>query len=245
MTPAEPINPERVFWELSPRLPDRTILAADSGTSANWFARGIQIRTGMKASVSGTLATMGCALPYALAAKFCYPDRVAVAMLGDGAMQMNSINELITVAKYWREWTDPRLIVLVLNNGDLNMVTWEQRALAGEPKFEASQNLPDVQYVEFARSLGLDGVRVEKSDDIAPAWERAFHADRPIVLDVVTDANVPMLPPHISFEQARHFARSVWAGDVNALGFLRQTAREVLAGLVGPGDRSKSRGTGG
>jgi pyruvate dehydrogenase (quinone) len=232
MAAADPINPQRVFWELSKRLPDGCMLSADSGTSANWFARDVKIRAGMMASVSGTLATMGCALPYAMAAKFCHPERVAIALLGDGAMQMNGVNELITVAKYWREWTDPRLIVLVLNNRDLNMVTWEQRALAGEPKFPASQDLPDIAYADFARELGLEGIRVEHAGAIGEAWDRALEADRPVVLDVVTDPNVPLLPPHITFDQARKFATSVLKGDVEALGFLRQTARQVVAGLT-------------
>jgi pyruvate dehydrogenase (quinone) len=184
------------------------------------------------------LATMGCALPYAIAAKFCHPDRVAIALLGDGAMQMNGLNELITVAKYWREWKDPRLIVLVLNNRDLNMVTWEQRALAGDPKFPASQDLPDVAYADFARDLGLEGIRVERAAAIGDAWDRALVADRPVVLDVLTDPNVPLLPPHITFDQARKFAQSVLKGDVEALGFLRQTARQVVAGLTGPSHRT-------
>jgi pyruvate dehydrogenase (quinone) len=234
MTAADPINPQRVFWELSRRLPDECIITADSGTSANWFARDVKIRAGMMASVSGTLATMGCALPYAMAAKFCHPDRVAIALLGDGAMQMNGINELITVAKYWREWRDPRLVVLVLNNRDLNMVTWEQRALSGEPKYASSQDIPDVPYADFARELGLQGMRVDRPEAIAGAWDFAFKADRPVVLDFVVDPNVPLLPPHISLEQATHFAQSVLAGDADALGFLRQTTREVVAGFRGP-----------
>jgi pyruvate dehydrogenase (quinone) len=235
---ADPINPQQVFRELSPRLPDQAIIAADSGTSANWFARDLQLRAGMKASVSGSLATMGCALPYALAAKFVHPDRVAFALLGDGAMQMNGVNELITVAKYWRDWSDPRLIILVLNNRDLNMVTWEQRGLAGEPKYEPSQNLPDVPYATFARSLGLEGIRVERPDEVGGAWDRALRADRPVVLDVLTDPNVPLLPPHISWEQAKQFASSVLAGDVDALGFLRQTAKEVTANVLSKVKRS-------
>src|SRR5215203_3746399 len=140
---ASPVNPQRLFWELSPRLPENCILAADSGSAANWFARDLKLRKGMMASLSGTLATMGPGVPYAIAAKFAFPDRPVIAMVGDGSMQMNGINELITVEKYWREWSDPRLIILVLYNHDLNQVTWEQRAFAGDPKFEGSQSLPD------------------------------------------------------------------------------------------------------
>jgi pyruvate dehydrogenase (quinone) len=228
-TDANPTNPQRVFWELSSRLPDDCILSCDSGSSANWYARDIRVRRGMMGSISGTLATMGCAVPYAVAAKFAFPTRVVIAMAGDGAMQMNGINELITVAKYWKEWTDPRLIVLVLNNRDLNQVTWEQRALTGDPKFEGSQNLPDFPYARYAESLGLLGVRVDRPADIASAWDRVLVADRPAVLEAVTDPNVPPLPPHISWEQAKSFASSIWAGDADALGFITQTVKDAAA----------------
>jgi pyruvate dehydrogenase (quinone) len=232
MNEADPINPQRVFWELSPRLPENCILAADSGTAANWFARDLKIRNGMMASLSGNLATMGPGVPYVIAAKFAYPDRVAIALVGDGAMQMNGLNGLITIAKYWREWRDPRLVVLVLNNRDLNMVTWEQRALAGDPRFEASQSLPDFPYAEYAIDLGLAGIRVDHPDQIAPAWDRALAADRPAVIEAITDPNVPPLPPHISFEQAKAFASSVLSGDAEALGFLRQTIKDAAASYL-------------
>jgi pyruvate dehydrogenase (quinone) len=229
MAPAEPINPQRVFWELSPRLPDNAILTADSGTTANWFARDLKVRPGMMASLSGGLATMGPAVPYAIAAKFAHPDRVAVALAGDGAMQMNGLNELITIAKYWREWTDPRLVVLVLNNRDLNMVTWEQRAMSGDPKLVASQALPDFRYARYAESLGLRGIRVDQPDAIADAWTTAFAADRPVVIEAVTDPEVPPLPPHITFEQARALASALRQGDVGWRGVIRQVYRDVTA----------------
>jgi pyruvate dehydrogenase (quinone) len=229
MTAAHPINPQRVFWELSPRLPDDCILSCDSGSSASWYARDLKIRRGMKASLSGTLATMGPAVPYAIAAKFCYPDRVAIAIAGDGAMQMNGLNELITISKYWKEWSDPRLIVLVLNNRDLNMVTWEERALAGDPKFEATQDLPDFPYANYAKSLGLDGIRVDDPGALGAAWDRAFAADRPFVFEAMTDPDVPPLPPHISLEQAKNFTSSVLKRDVDALGFIKETVKQVTA----------------
>jgi len=229
MTAAHPINPQRVFWELSPRLPDDCILSCDSGSSASWYARDLKIRRGMKASLSGTLATMGPAVPYAIAAKFCYPDRVAIAIAGDGAMQMNGLNELITISKYWKEWSDPRLIVLVLNNRDLNMVTWEERALAGDPKFEATQDLPDFPYANYGKSLGLDVIRVDDPDALGAAWDRAFAADRPFVFEAMTDPDVPPLPPHISLEQAKNFTSSVLKRDVDALGFIKDTVKQVTA----------------
>ena len=208
MDDADPINPQRVFWELSPRLPDNCIITSDSGSAANWFARDLKMRKGMLASLSGTLATMGPGVPYAVAAKFAHPYRVVIALVGDGAMQMNGLNELITIAKYWKRWSDPRLVVLVLNNRDLNQVTWEQRALEGDPKYPATQSIPDFPYAQYAEMIGLAGRRVEDPSEIAGAWEEAFAADRPFVLEAVTDPEIPPLPPHISLEQAKHFAQA-------------------------------------
>ncbi|GAA3610431.1 thiamine pyrophosphate-dependent enzyme [Microlunatus ginsengisoli] len=152
---ADPINPERVVAELSPRLPDDAMLTADSGSGTNWYARHVKIRGAMRGTLSGTLATMGCGVPYAIGAKFAHPDRPAYALVGDGAMQMNGINELLTIAKYWQDWAVPRLVVAVLHNDDLNQVTWELRAMGGSPQFLPSQQLPDFPYAEYARSLGL------------------------------------------------------------------------------------------
>lgn len=234
---ADPINPQRVFWELSPRLPANVILTADSGSAANWWARDLKVRPGMMASLSGNLATMGPAVPYAIAAKFAHPERPVIAMVGDGAMQMNGMAELITVAKYWKQWTDPRLIVGVLNNHDLNQVTWEQRVFAGDPEFPATQQIPDFAYADFARMIGLDGIRIESPDDLGEAWDRALAAGRPTVLDIRTDPNVPPLPPHITFEQARKFASSMIRGDPRRWGVIRQTVKQ-MAGTVLPGLRS-------
>jgi pyruvate dehydrogenase (quinone) len=228
---ANPINPQRVFFELSPRLPDHCILAADSGSAANWFARDLKLRRGMMASISGTLATMGCAVPYAVAAKFAYPERVAIALVGDGAMQMNGLNELITVAKYWQRWSDPRLIVLVLNNRDLNQVTWEQRAFEGDPKFDASQQLPDFPYARFAELLGLTGIRVDAPDQVGAAWDTALRSDRPVVLEAITDPEVAPLPPHITFEHARNFAFST-VKDPSRGAMITQALKQKLAGVL-------------
>jgi pyruvate dehydrogenase (quinone) len=232
LNPADPINPQRVFWELSGRLPDESIICADSGSGTNWYARDLKLRRGMLASLSSTLASMGSAVPYAIAAKFAYPDRVAFALAGDGAMQMNGLSELITIAKYWERWRDPRLVVLVLNNRDLNMVTWEHRAMEGSPKFSASQDLPDVAYAEFARSLGLGGRRVEREDDVGQVWEEALAADRPFVIDAVVDPDVPPLPPHITFDQARSLTAAILRGDPDGRGVLRQSLLEKLREYV-------------
>ena len=232
MSTADPINPQRVIWELSPRLPDNCIIAADSGSVANWFARDLKIRRGMKASLSGGLATMCPGVPYALAAKFAYPERVAIGLIGDGAMQMLGNATLVTVAKYWQRWRDPRLVILVLNNGDLNQVTWEQRVLSGDPKYAASQDVQAFDYARYAESLGLRGIRVEKPDEIGPAWEQAFQTDRPCVIDALTDPRVPPLPPHIKFEQAKKYAEAVIKGDPDAADIVWQSFKQAAQGLM-------------
>jgi pyruvate dehydrogenase (quinone) len=229
MQDAHPINPQRVFWELSSRLPDRAILSSDSGSAANWYARDLKLREGMLASLSGNLATMGPGVPYAIAAKFAHPDRPVIALVGDGAMQMNGINELITIAKYWKEWSDPRLVVLVLNNRDLNQVTWEQRAMEGDPKFEASQDLPDFPYAEYARMVGLAGVRVDDPDALGAAWDDALTADRPFVLEAVTDPDVPPLPPHITLKQAKAMTFALAKGDPDFGDIVRQTLKDKVS----------------
>ena len=232
MQDAKPLNPQRVVWELSPRLPDGCIIAADSGSVAGWFARDLRIRRGMMASLSGTLATMGCAMPYAVAAKFCFPDRPAIALVGDGAMQMLGNSDLLTVAKYWREWRDPRLIVLVLNNRDLNMVTWEQRVTEGDPKFDASQAVPDFPYARYAEMLGLVGLRVDHPDKVGTAWDEALLADRPVVLEAVVDPDVPILPPHITLAQAAAFGGALLKGDSGAFGVIRQSLKDMAAKVL-------------
>jgi pyruvate dehydrogenase (quinone) len=228
MEDAEPLNPQRVYHELSPRLPDRCILTADSGSATNWWARQLRLRDGMMAALSGTLATMCPGVPYALAAKFAYPDRPVIASVGDGAMQMLGINALIDIAKYWHRWSDPRLIVLVLNNQDLNQVTWEQRVLAGDPKLEASQVIPDFPFARYAEMLGFKGIRVDNPDDVAPAWDEALGAERPVVYEAITDPEVPPLPPHIRFEQATSLAQALAKGEPHTLRIAMQSLKGKL-----------------
>jgi pyruvate dehydrogenase (quinone) len=228
MQDADPINPQRLFWELNEHLPEDAILAADSGSAANWFARDLKLGRGHMASLSGTLATMGPGVPYAIAAKFCHPHRPAVALVGDGAMQMNGMAELITAKKYYEQWADPRLVVLVLNNRDLNQVTWEQRALQGDPMNPMTQRIPDVRYADFAELIGLAGVRVEQPEDIGNAWRQAFAADRPFVIDAVCDPNVPPLPPHIRADQARALVGALRKGDPEARGVIEQSFKEKI-----------------
>ena len=229
--PQNGINPERVFLELSPRLPDRCILSADSGSSANWYARYIKIRKGMMGSLSGTLATMGPGVPYAIAAKFAWPDRVPVALVGDGAMLMNGINELVTIARYWKDWSDPRFVILVLNNRDLNQVTWEQRVMEGDPKFKSSQEVPDFPYARYAEMLGLTGIRVDKAEQVGAAWDEAFAARRPVVLEAYTDPEVPSLPPHITIEQAKNFTTSTLR-DSATVGIIKGAVGDLVENFL-------------
>ena len=234
LTDAEPVNPIRIFHELSLRMPSNAIIAADSGSAANWYARHLRFTGDVRGSLSGTLATMGPGVPYAIGAKWAHPDRPTIALVGDGAMQMNGLAELITIAHYWQQWADPRLVVAVLHNNDLNQVTWEMRAMEGSPKFAESQTLPDIDYAAFARSIGLDAINVETADGVGPAWEQALAADRPTVLDVRCDPNVPPIPPHATFDQIKALAGAVFHGDEDTWGFakqgLKQKAQQYLPG---------------
>jgi pyruvate dehydrogenase (quinone) len=219
---ADPVNPMRIFKEFSDRAPRNAMISSDSGSAANWYARQVRMRGEMRGSLSGTLATMGAAVPYAIGAKFAHPDRPAIAFEGDGAMQMNGLAELITIARYWADWADPRLVVAVLHNNDLNQVTWELRAMGGTPRFVESQALPDVGYAEFAASLGLLAVTVTDPDDLPGAWETALTADRPCLLDVHCDPDVPPIPPHATLEEATDLAKALIKGDTSRWGVVKE-----------------------
>jgi pyruvate dehydrogenase (quinone) len=230
---AQPVNPMRIFSEFSIEAPHDAMISADSGSAANWYARQVRMRGSMRGTLSGTLATMGPAVPYAIGAKFAHPDRPAIAFEGDGAMQMNGLAELITVSRYWSEWSDPRLVVAVLHNNDLNQVTWELRAMGGTPKFVESQGLPDVSYAEFAASIGLGSVTITDPDELSGAWKTALSADRPYVLDIHCDPDVPPIPPHADFEQMKATAQALIKGDTSRWGVIREgiktKAQELLA----------------
>ena len=231
MNSADPLNPQRVFWELSPRLPDNAIITADSGSVANWFARDLKMRRGMKASLSGGLASLGAGTPYALAAKMAFPDRTVIACMGDGAMQMNGLNVMITISKYWKQWSNPHLIVLVLNNRDLNQVTWEERVQLGEGKTELTQSIPDFPYHKYAELIGLKGIFVNDPDNVGPAWDAALASDCPVILEAYTDPNVPPLPPHITLKDAKNFMFMM--RDEPELGsVLKNSAKELLSSIL-------------
>ncbi|MDR6976341.1 pyruvate dehydrogenase (quinone) [Streptomyces sp. 3330] len=235
---ADPINPEHVARALSPLLPSDAIVTSDSGSVANWYARHVMLRPGMRGSLSGTLATMGCGVPYAIGAKFAHPDRPVIALVGDGAMQMNGLAELITAAKYKDRWTDPRLVVAVWNNRDLNQVTWEMRAMGGAPSFLPSQELPDVPYAEFARSLGLTGVRVETPEDVERGWRTALEADGPAVVEFLTDPAVPPVPAHATWEQIEATVASALRGDADRGSMIKQGLRAKMQEFL-PGRQEK------
>jgi pyruvate dehydrogenase (quinone) len=236
MMPADPINPQRVFWELSKRLPENCIMTGDSGSVANWYARDIKMRRGMMGSLSGSLASLGAATPYAMAAKMAFPDRVVIAFIGDGAMQMNGLNVMITISKYWRQWSDPRLIVMVLNNRDLNQVTWEERIQLGVGKTESTQSIPDFPYHKYAELLGLKGIFVNDPEKLGATWDQALAADRPVILECYTDPNVPPLPPHITLKDARNFM-TMTASEPELGSVLKNSARQILSGIL-PGSKS-------
>lgn len=239
MIPANPINPQRLFWELSSRLPDNCILTCDSGSATNWYARDIKIRPGMMASLSGGLATMCNGIPYAITAKMAHPERTVIALVGDGAMQMQGINNLITIAKNWKSWSNPRFVILVLNNRDLNQVTWEQRVMNGDAKFSASEDVPEFPYARYAELLGLDGVELSKPEMIVTAWGMALTADKPVVIDAHCDPDVPPLPPHITFEQAKGFISSLFKGDPNRSGIVTQSAKQMMSTLLSRSEKER------
>ncbi|GGZ46117.1 thiamine pyrophosphate-requiring protein [Streptomyces bluensis] len=222
------INPQAVAAELSPRLPDDCILTADSGSGTNWWARHLKLRGGMRASLSGTLATMGPGTPYAIAARFAYPDRPVIAFVGDGAFQMNGMNEMITVKRYLDRLSGPAPFVFcVFNNQDLNQVTWEQRAMAGDPKYPGSQHIPDVPYAKYAELIGLKGVYCDKPKGVGAAWDEALASDRPVVLEFKVDPEIAPIPPHIMTEQAKKAAKAV-VRDPERVGIAAKGVRQKL-----------------
>ncbi|EQB08691.1 thiamine pyrophosphate-requiring protein [Novosphingobium lindaniclasticum] len=228
MAEANPVNPQRVVWEMSPRLPSDAIVTSDSGSCANWYARDWKVQAGQCGSLSGGLASMGAAVPYAIAAKFAHPKRPVIALVGDGAMQMNNMAELITVQKYWRDWEDPRFVVCVFNNGDLNEVTWEQRVMEGNPRYPTTQDIPDVPYARFSEMLGLGGIYVDDPLQLGSAWQQALSADRPTLIEVRTDPSVAPFPPHLTLQQAKGFMTSMVKGDRKVGTVLVDTARQLF-----------------
>ena len=230
MTSADPVNPQRIFTEVSKQLPDNVIMTADSGSVADWYARDIKVRRGMMGSLSGGLASLGAATPYAVAAKMAYPERPVIGFIGDGAFQMNGMNVMITVSKYWKQWSDPRFVIMVLNNRDLNQVTWEERAQDGRGKTEATQSIPDVRYSKYAELLGLHGIFVDDPEKLADAWREALSCGKPCILEVYADPNVPPLAPHITFAQAKSFMSSM-VSEPELGSVVKNTVKQVVSSV--------------
>ena len=231
MEPADPVNPQRIFHELSPRLPDDVIMTGDSGSVANWYARDIRMRRGMMGSLSGGLASLGAATPYALAAKMAHPHRPVIGFIGDGAMQMNGLNVMITASKYWRRWSNPRFILMVLNNEDLNQVTWEERVQLGDGKTPLTQTIPNFPYHEYAELLGLKGIYCDDPERIGAAWDEALAANCPVIMNMKADPNVPPLPPHITLKDAKHFV-TMMADEPELASVIKNSAKQMFAGVL-------------
>ncbi len=231
MVAANPINPQRIFWECSKRLPENVIITGDSGSVANWYGRDIKLRRGMMGSLSGSLSSLGSATPYAVAAKMAFPERVVLGFIGDGAMQMNGLNVMITVSKYWKAWSSPKFIIMVLNNQDLNQVTWEERVQLGDGKTESTQSIPDFAYHTYAEMLGLKGILVRDPEQLGAAWDEAFSADRPVIMNIYADPNVPPLPPHITFKDAKNFL-TMTLSEPELGSVLKNSVKQVVAGVL-------------
>jgi pyruvate dehydrogenase (quinone) len=243
---ADPVNPEGVVRGISQRLSHDALVAVDCGTATSWYARDLSMRPSQMGSLAGLLLSMGAGMPYAIAAKNAHPDRPVLAMIGDGAMQMNGVNELITVKRYWQNWSDPRFVVLVLNNRDLSYVSWETRGTLGAVPDPASSSLPDVPYADWARLLGLDGARIDTPEQITEVLDRAFAAQRPFVIDALVDANIPLIPPHLIGDQLLKTAKAEFSGDPAFFAILTEGLREtVLATVRARTHRTKPSGSAG
>jgi pyruvate dehydrogenase (quinone) len=222
------VNPMRAVWELSKQLPSNAIVTADSGSSANWYARDLRFGPDTPGSLSGNLATMGPGVPYAIGAKFAHPDQPVIALVGDGAMQMNGMAELITASRYWQGWANPNLVIAVIHNNDLNQVTWEMRAMGGAPKFVESQTIPDVSYAGFASDIGFVAIEVHDAGEIQGAWTRALTSHRPAVLDIYSDPDVPPIPPHATVDEMTAVGKAILSGDEDAWGVVRTGVKHKM-----------------
>ncbi|MCP2030363.1 pyruvate dehydrogenase (quinone) [Okibacterium sp. HSC-33S16] len=237
------VNPEAAMRALNDHLPANARVALDVGSVVYWYARQLILPPGIQAHVSGTLASMGCGIPYGLAAKFTAPDRPVAVLSGDGGMQMTGLAELVTVAAHWQEWSDPRYVVAVFDNRDLAEVSWEQREMEGAPRFEASQTLPSVPYEEYARLLGLEGVRVSRTEELNAGWQRAWSSDRPCVLSIRTDPATPMLPPLAAASEKVDQMRSALIKESAEGGEQADRARRLLQTYVDIEERARGNTT--
>ncbi|RAN76283.1 thiamine pyrophosphate-requiring protein [Bacillus sp. SRB_336] len=223
------VNPRRVYHELNKRLPPRAIVTCDAGSTADWYGHHIRLQRGMMGDLSGRLASMLAAMPYAVAAKFAFSERSVICTIGDGAFQMLGMNELITIKKYMQEWENPQFIIMVLHNNDLTQVSWEMRTEDANPVWETSQDVESIDYAGWADLLGFTGIRVRSDDDVAAAWDTAFATRGITLIDAYTSKNVPPLPPNITFEFAKNTGEALLKGDPSELGVLRDSAEALLS----------------
>jgi pyruvate dehydrogenase (quinone) len=223
------VNPRRVFHELNKRLPERAIVTADAGTTADWYGHHIRLRRGMLGDLSGRLASMLASMPYAVAAKFAHSDRTVICTIGDGAFQMLGMNELITIKKHMGSWMSQRFIILVLHNNDLSQVSWEMRTEDGNPVWRTAQDVESVDYAGWAELLGFTAIRLTSDDDVATALDRAFAADSVVLIDAYTTRNAPPLPPHITREFAKQTGLALAKGDPFGAAVIKDSAQALIA----------------
>jgi len=222
------VNPRRVYHELNKRLPAGAIVTADAGSTADWYGHHIRLRRGMLGDLSGRLASMLAAMPYATAAKFAYPERPVICTIGDGAFQMLGLNELITIKKYVQKWDNPQLIIMVLHNDDLTQVSWEMRTEDANPVWATSQDVESVDYAGWAELLGFTGIRVKSDGDVGAAWDTAFAKRGVTVIDAYTSKNVPPLPPHITAEFAKNTAEALLKRDPEGPNVIIDSAKSLV-----------------
>ncbi|PZE25689.1 thiamine pyrophosphate-requiring protein [Curtobacterium sp. MCBD17_028] len=218
------VNPRRVTEAVNANLPDGAIVTADAGTTADWFGHHIRLKRGMRGDLSGRLATMLAAMPYAVAAKLAHSDKTVVCTIGDGAFQMLGMNELITVKKYMQQWETKQFIIVVMHNDDLAQVSWEMRTEDGNPLWRGSQDVESMDYAGYAELLGFRGVQVRSDDQVESAVAEAFAHDGVTLIDAYVSRNVPPLPPHITREYALNTAKSLLKGDPMEAGVIRDSA---------------------
>jgi pyruvate dehydrogenase (quinone)/pyruvate oxidase len=204
-----PMKPQVVAWELGKRLADDAIIACDSGSVTVWWARQIKAKPGQAFIVSGTLASMANALPYALAAQIAHPNRQTVAFVGDGGFSM-LMSELITAVKYQLP-----IKVVILKNNTLGMIKMEQIVMLGNPEYGCE--LEPIDFAAVARACGATGLRIEDPATCGEILDQAFATPGPVVIEAVTDPNELPMPPELEQEQLQHIQAALSKGQPDAV----------------------------
>ena len=227
-----PLRPQRVAWDLNRHLPDDAILCGDSGTSTTWFSRYLDVRPGMMASGSGNLASMASGLPYAIGAQVAFPERRAVAFVGDGAFTM-LMGEMLTAVRYRLP-----IVVVVIRNGYFGQIRWEQMTFVGNPEFGVDLHNPR-SFADWAVNCGGQGFHVTRPEELEPAFRAAFaKTDGPTLVECVVDPDEAPLPPKISTEHAMNYMRALVKGQKDpvriSLTMFRDKIDELLVQGIGP-----------